>query len=287
MLATARGLSARCLQLALAAGAPLLVGAACSDDDPEDPNPVTIQASEFGFAVEDGEPTPGVNTITLRNDGAIEHHLQLFRVDPGKTAEELVAAISDPEAPFPDWIFPAGGVGILSSGPEASVTLDPRAGEYVLLCFVDEPDGVPQFLKGMARGITVEDEEIVAEAPEEDVTITARDYSLEAPESLEPGELTLRFTNASQDIHEVMFARLPDGPDVSDEEIVAAFMEGGPPPFEGLPEFVGGVQAIAPGASQLGTLTIEAGRYVLLCGIPNEEGIPHLALGMIRQIRVE
>ena len=265
----------------------LLVGAACSDDDPGDPNPVTIQASEFGFAVEDGEPTPGVNTITLRNDGAIDHHLQLFRLDPGKTTEELFAAISDPEAPFPDWIFPAGGVGVLSSGLEASVTLDLRAGEYALLCFVDEPDGVPHFVKGMAQGITVEGEEIVAEAPEEDVTITGRDFELQAPDTLEAGELTLRFTNAGQDIHEVIFARLPDGPDVSDEEIVAAFMEEGPPPFEGLPKFVGGVQAITPGASQLATLTLDASRYVLLCGIPNEEGIPHLALGMIRQLRVE
>ena len=265
----------------------LLVGAACSDDEPADPNAVTIQASEFGFAVGDGEPTPGVNTISLRNDGAIDHHLQLFRLDPGKTTEDLVAALSDPEAPFPTWILPSGGASVLSPGLEASVTLDLREGEYALLCFIEEPDGVPHFVKGMARDITVEGEEVAAEAPEESVTITGRDYALEAPGTLEVGELTLRFTNAGQDIHEVIFARLPDGPDVSDEDIVAFFLDEGPPPFGGPPQFRGGVQAIIPGASQLGTLNLEPGRYLLLCGLPNEEGIPHLALGMIRQIRGE
>ena len=281
MLGTARNLT-----LALAAGA-LLVAAGCSDDEAADPNAVTILASEFGFAVDDGELTPGVNTITLRNDGAIDHHLQLFRLDAGKTTEELVAAIADPEAPFPPWIFPTGGVGILSSGLEASVTLDLRAGEYALLCFIDEPDGIPHFAKGMAQGITAEGDELVAEAPEESITITGRDFELEAPESLEAGELTLRFTNAGQDIHEVIFARLPDGPDVANEDIVAFLLGEGPPPFEGPPQFVGGVQAIIPGASQIATLNLEPGRYMLLCGIPNEEGIPHLALGMIRQLSVE
>ena len=176
---------------------------------------------------------------------------------------------------------------MLSSGLEASVTLDLREGEYALLCVVEEPDGVPHFLKGMARGITVEGEEVAAEAPEESVTITGRDYELEAPETMEAGELTLRFTNAGQEGHEVIFARLPDGPDVSDEDIVAFFLDEGPPPFDGPPQFRGGVQSIIPGASQLGTLNLEPGRNLLLCGLPNEEGIPHLALGMIRQIRVE
>jgi len=58
----------------------------------------------------------------------------------------------------------------------------------------------------------------------------------------------------------VTFARLPDGPDVSTEEIVVFLLGEGPPPFEGPPQFVGGVQANIPGASQLGTLDLEAGR---------------------------
>ena len=35
---------------------------------------------------------------------------------------------------------------------------------------------------------------------------------------------------------------------------------------------IGGVQAIMPGASQITTLDLESGSYVLLCGILNPEG---------------
>ncbi len=56
----------------------------------------------------------------------------------------------------------------------------------------------------------------------------------------------------------------------------------GPPPFTP----VGGVQAILPGVSQTGTVNLDAGTYVLICFIPNAEGVPHFALGMVRELTV-
>ena len=141
----------------------------------------------------------------------------------------------------------------------------------------------------MVASFTAEGERVAAEAPEEAVTIEGSDFQFDAPETIAAGETTLRFTNASQSLHEVVIARFPAGSDVDLDAVVEFFAEEepeGPPPFDA-PVFVGGVQAIFPGASQLATIDLERGTYVLLCGLPDEEGVPHLALGMIRQIRVE
>ena len=35
------------------------------------------------------------------------------------------------------------------------------------------------------------------------------------------------------------------------------------------------------------TMNLEAGTYVLICFIPNPEGVPHIALGMAREFTVE
>jgi hypothetical protein len=52
---------------------------------------------------------------------------------------------------------------------------------------------------------------------------------------------------------------------------------------------IGGAQAVPPGDSgQLASVDLEkGGTYLLLCGIPNAEGVPHLARGMIRLVRAE
>ena len=91
--------------------APLLIGivalgaAACSDDE-EEPNEVTISGGEFSFSVTEGDLEPGVNTVTFRNAGGEEHHLQLIGLAQSKTIEEFLAVFADPSAQPPDWADP-------------------------------------------------------------------------------------------------------------------------------------------------------------------------------------
>lgn len=56
---------------------------------------------------------------------------------------------------------------------------------------------------------------------------------------------------------------------------------GSPPPGV---TAAGGVGPIGPGATGTTTLNMTAGDYLIVCFIPNAEGVPHMALGMIKPI---
>lgn len=55
---------------------------------------------------------------------------------------------------------------------------------------------------------------------------------------------------------------------------------------EGVP-FEAFVQAIVPDTGQTAELDRDAGTYALICFIPNAQGVPHFALGMVQQLTVE
>ena len=262
----------------------LLAGACGGDDEPE---LLTITATDFAFAV-DGELTPGTTEIRLENDGQFEHHVQLLRIDGEQTAEEAIEAI---EGPPVDWLIPYGGVAPLAPGESAAVVDRLPAGRYALVCFIDEPDGVPHFAKGMVAEFTLRGDENDADLPDADIEITGTDdgsgssYAFDAPSSIESGEVNIRFTNGGTEGHEVGLVRVPDGTTV--EQVLGVFSgETAPPPgFDAVS--LGGVQGIDPGASQIATLDLKRGSYVLICGIPSAEGVPHAFLGMARLLSVD
>ena len=263
-----------------------VLAVACGEDEP---NEVTISGTEFAFEVTDGTLTPGTNAITFSNDGQQENHLQLVQLLEGKTFDDLAQELAV-EGPPPPWMRLPGGVAPLSPGGRATIVDSFPAGNYVLLCFIpDEADGAPHFVKGMALAITVEGDENEADIPEADAVVAGSDdgsgtqYSFNAPASVEAGELAIRFTNAGTEPHEMVLVQLPEGTTV--EQLLAAFEA--EEPAGPLPPLVGGVQAITPGASQVATLNLEKGSYVLLCGLPNPEGVPHLVFGMVAELRVE
>jgi plastocyanin len=116
------------------------------------------------------------------------------------------------------------------------------------------------------------------------ITINGSDYAFESPETLETGYQTLMFTNTGKEFHHLQLARLNGG--VTLEQFQAALQES---EFAALPlvEFVGGVGGIAPGQTATTTVYLEKpGTYLELCLIPNAEGVPHVALGMMKTIEV-
>ena len=240
----------------------LLAGACGGDDEPE---LLTITATDFAFAV-DGELTPGTTGIRLENDGQFEHDVQLLRIDGEQTAEEAIEAI---EGPPVNWLIPYGGVAPLAPGESAAVVDRLPAGRYALVCFIDEPDGVPHFAKGMVAGSPYAATRTTPISP----TRTSRS----------PAQMTA--PAAATEGHEVGLVRVPEGTTV--EQVLGVFSgETAPPPgFDAVS--LGGVQGIDPGASQIATLDLKRGSYVLICGIPSAEGVPHAFLGMARLLSVD
>jgi hypothetical protein len=115
------------------------------------------------------------------------------------------------------------------------------------------------------------------------VTITARDYALETPDTLPEGAVTLRLVNEGKEFHHVWIARLEGGHTVDD--VLAALKTRQP-----LPQWIkdaGGPNAPRPeGGENSATVMLEAGNYIVACLIPSPDGIPHLMKGMVRSLTV-
>ena len=290
------------LLTALAVGALATLAAACGGT--EEPNEVAIEGHEFAFEVDGSAFTPGTNTITFKNTGAQTHDLQMIQI--GDHTIDDVAAVAqglEQGQPPPEWFVFSGGVGEVAPGESGSITGSFAAGNYALVCFVpDIADGVPHFAKGMAALITIEGDVNGAEIPEQDFTLRARDdgagtshsFSLRArvrPASgnlrVESGRVRLLLDNDGSEPHEANLLKFDEGFTFDQfVELLAAAGEGppsGPPPFTE----VGGVQAILPGTSQMATFNLEPGDYALICLLPNAQGIPHFALGMVLEMEVQ
>jgi len=112
----------------------------------------------------------------------------------------------------------------------------------------------------------------------------AMDYSFEGPSQLSPGWHTISLHNEGNELHHLQFGRLAD--DMTPDEFFAAFQTEGEAAVRYL-TFNGGVGVIPPGqtAEVLVDFT-NPGTYVMLCFLPNAEGVPHLALGMTGVIQV-
>lgn len=115
-------------------------------------------------------------------------------------------------------------------------------------------------------------------------SVSGVDYAFEGPETLETGYTTLTFSNDGQELHHLQLARLNDG--VTLEQFIAALQQGEQVAMP-LIELIGGVGMVPPGHTATTTVNLEKpGTYVELCFVPNAEGVPHLALGMLKPIEV-
>lgn len=123
------------------------------------------------------------------------------------------------------------------------------------------------------------------------VEVAAVDYGFDGvPTELEPGPTVFTLVNesAAGEAHEMSFARVRDGVDLSVDELLALPME----ELEQHVEIGGGTYAPA-GASGSAIIPLTEGRWVYVCFIPigsvhGEEGSgpPHIAEGMVGELTV-
>jgi hypothetical protein len=119
-------------------------------------NAVPVSAVEYEFRL-DGEVPSGRDGFVLENDGRQPHELVLLRLDPGKSFEDVQAAIANgvPTQP-PSWITPVGQTsaepGATSKPLNADIAPDQT---YVIACFVATKKGVPHAALGMLEELPV------------------------------------------------------------------------------------------------------------------------------------
>ena len=244
------------------------------------PNVVTVVANDYKFDAP-AEIPAGLTKFVLKGAGQQIHHATIARLDDGKTVADLQAAFKTPGPP-PSWVTFVGGPNVPDPGEEANATVDLTPGNYALICFVDTPDKVPHFAKGMVHGFTVTGATTNAMAPTADVDLVLQDYVFNFDKPLTPGRHTIKVTNPAAQDHEIQLIQLDSGKTLADMQQWMAKMSG-PAPGRA----VGGIASMKPGATNYFEVDLTPGEYVAICFVPDKnDGKPHFMHGMARQFTV-
>jgi len=114
------------------------------------------------------------------------------------------------------------------------------------------------------------------------VTVTANDFSFDAPGSVPAGAVTMRLVNSGKELHHAQMVRIEDGKTMDD--MAKALKNPGPPPS--WVKFVGGPNAVAPGKETHATSVLTPGLYAYVCFIPSPDRVIHASKGMVRPFEV-
>lgn len=249
------------------------------------PQVVNVHAKDFTFDAP-AEITAGVTTFHLVNDGPGFHHMQIVRLDSGKTVDDLSAAMKKPGPP-PAWALFVTGPNAPMPGGESNATLDIAAGSYAILCLVDLPGGVPHFAKGMIKPLTVKPAAAgaaVAAMPTADITINLSNYSFALSQEIAAGKHVFAVKTAPGQPHEVEIFKLAKGKSPDD---LFKWMGGKmdtPPPVDAV---LAGVAATSNAVNVSFSADFTPGDYLMVCFIPDAtDGKPHFTKGMMKAFKV-
>lgn len=245
---------------------------------------VVFVAHDYGFSGPERIPG-GLTTVRIVNEGRDLHHIQFLKLLQGKSAADFRAAIAADPSRLPSWVQYAGGPNAHLPGSQASATVNLTEGDYVLVCWIPDKNGVPHVVLGMQKALFVRGGKPTkisgAKAP---ITITQIDYQFILSKRIESGLHTIEVINHGTQPHELVVVKLAPGATVQD--VIASFEPGASGPPQG--ELVGGITGIERGERVHFTGEFEPGRYGLICFVPDAAtGRPHFLHGMTTEFAVE
>ena len=125
--------------------------------------------------------------------------------------------------------------------------------------------------------------------PVQELEIDATDYTFQiSPDpsgGLEPGWTLLKFHNAGEEAHQVMFARIKDGVDMSELAAAGAGDSSGAGAIEFV-DMIGGVSYIGPGQDTTAMVNLTEGVVMAMCYVPDANGVAHALMGMTAALTV-
>lgn len=116
------------------------------------------------------------------------------------------------------------------------------------------------------------------------VIVRATDYNFEAPSMVPAGTMAFRLENAGKEVHHLWLVRLDQGH--SFQDFLAAMESWDSPRMPKWAVDVGGPNDVSGGLSATAWLTLEPGRYAMVCYVPSPNGQPHAMRGMTRELTV-
>jgi hypothetical protein len=222
-------------------------------------NAVELTGTEYAYVMPE-TIEGGWTTLDFENTGDEFHEFALAKIGGGKTFDDVRRYLADPKSqqqPPPAWVQIRPGIPTLDAGESAALTQNLEPGSYVLLCFLDAPDGKSHIAHGMVRAFEVEGDAGTS-APETDATLRLGG-GLEAP-SLEAGKRTLELKNDGDESGSVFLTAFETGKTEKDLERWEKTGMRGPAPAH----FLGGAIDVPPHSSVYYTVTLEQGREYTL-----------------------
>ena len=118
------------------------------------------------------------------------------------------------------------------------------------------------------------------------ITISAKEFAYEAPDTIQSGAVTLKLINNGAELHHVQLLKLSDGKKYAD--LVAGFKAmkptDAPPPW--IHDVAGPNTPVPGGGNSEITEALERGDYAIVCFIPGTDHIPHAMKGMMKSLTV-
>ena len=244
---------------------------------------VVFVARDYGFSGPDRLPA-GRTTVRIVNEGQDLHHIQFLKLLRGKSASDFRAAIAADAGRLPSWVEHAGGPNAHLPGSEAAATVNLTEGDYVLICWIPDKNGVPHVVLGMQKALSVRGgKPTKVSTPQPAVSVKQVDYQFILSKPIRAGLQTIEVRNHGTQPHELVVVRLSPGASVQD--VVASFEPGASGPPKGV--LVSGITGIEKGERVTFTGEFEPGQYGLICFIPDATGRPHFLRGMTTELTVE
>jgi hypothetical protein len=243
-------------------------------------------AGESGFTAPESIPA-GWTRVVLQNDSPAPQDIVLVKLAEGRTADDVLAAVTDPEAPIPEWVELYGGTAA-EPGMSSSYLVNLTPGNYVYFSFGEGE--TPAAAEGLIDTLTVTEADSAAEAvelPQASVAVDLLDFSFAVSDTLPAGEQLFAVTNSGQQPHHLIIFRLREGFTFADFQ--AFLTSEGEPEGEPPADEAGYSGELSPGVELYFAEDLTPGHYIFICFLPSpdHEGAPHFALGMVREVVVE
>jgi hypothetical protein len=123
---------------------------------------------------------------------------------------------------------------------------------------------------------------LTGSVPSQTITVVARDFAFELPDSIASGRTTIRLQNRGTEFHHVQLVRFAPGKTLRD--YLTDLQRDGRPPAWAID--LGGPNTPAAGGESRTTVELAPGRYGVLCFIPSGDGQLHVMKGMMKELVV-